>query len=88
MAVSMVQEASTPIFRCSYHVFLSFRVFYDVDPTQVKRQTGSYEEAFCRHEERFQCKMNTVERWRDALKEVADLAGMVLQDRYTLPFIS
>ncbi|XVF30430.1 hypothetical protein REPUB_Repub16aG0056600 [Reevesia pubescens] len=172
MAVSMVDEASTPIFQCYYHVFLSFRgtdtrknftdhlyralvqtkihtfrddekiervknikdeiekmifheskisvivfskeyasstwclnelltinehrkssqhivlrVFYDVDPTQVKRQTGSYEEAFCRHEERFQCETNTVERWRVALKEVVDLAGMVLQDRHESQFI-
>ncbi|XVF30479.1 hypothetical protein REPUB_Repub16aG0061600 [Reevesia pubescens] len=172
MAVSMVQEASTPIFRCAYHVFLSFRgidtrknftdhlymaliqagihtfrddekiergknikdeiekailheskisvivfskdyasstwclnelvkimehrkssqhivlpVFYDVDPTQVKKQTQSYEEAFSRHEERFKSEMDTVERWRVALKEVADLAGMVLQDRHESQFI-
>ncbi|XVF30433.1 hypothetical protein REPUB_Repub16aG0057000 [Reevesia pubescens] len=171
MAVSMVQEF-TPIFRCAYHVFLSFRgidtrknftdhlytaliqagihtfrddekiergknikneiekvilheskisiivfskdfasstwclnelvkimehskssqhivlpVFYDVDPTQVKKQTESYEEAFSRHEERFKSEMDTVQRWRAALKEVADLAGMVLQDRHESQFI-
>ena len=66
--------------KSSQHIVLP--VFYDVDPTQVKKQTGSYAEAFSRHEENFKSEMEMVQRWRAALKEVADLGGMVLQDRY------
>ncbi|KAK8714402.1 hypothetical protein V6N13_149594 [Hibiscus sabdariffa] len=172
MAVSSVQQASTPVSQCTYHVFLSFRgedtrknftdhlytalvragihtfrddeeikrgkniedeienailhksrvsvivfsknyasstwclgelvkivdhmkssqhvvlpVFYDVDPGQVKKQTGSYGEAFTRHEESFGSELNMVHKWRAALKEVADLAGMVLRDRHESQFI-
>ncbi|XVF41644.1 hypothetical protein PTKIN_Ptkin01aG0296600 [Pterospermum kingtungense] len=71
--------------KSSEHIVLP--VFYDVDPTQVKQQTGSYAEAFARHEENFMFEMDKVQRWRAALKEVADLGGMVLQDRYVYKLI-
>ncbi|XVF41629.1 hypothetical protein PTKIN_Ptkin01aG0294900 [Pterospermum kingtungense] len=45
-------------------------VFYDVDPAQIKKQTGSYEEAFARHEENFKSEMDKVQRWRVALKKL------------------
>ncbi|KAK9006587.1 hypothetical protein V6N11_018924 [Hibiscus sabdariffa] len=60
------------------HVVLP--VFYDVDPGQVRNQTGSYAAAFARHEESFKSEMSMVQRWRTALKEIADLGGFVLQD--------
>ena len=66
--------------KSSQHIVLS--IFYDVDPTQIKKQTGSYAEAFAKHEESFKSEMTMVRRWRAALKEVADLGGMVLQERY------
>nr|XP_008375654.2 disease resistance protein RML1A-like [Malus domestica] len=62
-------------------------VFYDVDPSHVRKQTASFEESFCRHEERFKEEMDKVEGWRRALKDVADLAGMVLENRYESQFI-
>ncbi|RXH82036.1 hypothetical protein DVH24_036377 [Malus domestica] len=58
----------------SDHVVLP--VFYDVDPSHVRKQTGSIGKAFARHEKTQL--PNTVKRWREALAEVADLAGMVL----------
>ncbi|XP_058216139.1 disease resistance protein RPV1-like [Rhododendron vialii] len=79
------------------HVVLP--VFYDVDPSQVRKQTGSFGEAFCRHEERLNAETNEskkeylrekVQLWRGALREVADLAGMVLKiqaDGHELKFI-
>ncbi|XP_058217974.1 disease resistance protein RPV1-like [Rhododendron vialii] len=71
----------------SGHVVLP--VFYDVDPSQVRKQMGSFEEAFTRHEGKVEAEsgerskewMNKVEEWRAALREVADLAGMNLQNR-------
>ncbi|KAJ6893143.1 TMV resistance protein N [Populus alba x Populus x berolinensis] len=62
-------------------------VFYDVDPSQVGRQTGSFSAAFVEHEKSFNKEMERVNGWRIALKEVADLAGMVLGDGYEAPFV-
>ncbi|XP_057498759.1 disease resistance protein RPV1-like isoform X2 [Actinidia eriantha] len=62
--------------RASGHVILP--VFYDVDPSQVRHQTGSFAEAFGRHER--ECLRNKVEGWRKALREVANLAGNDLKN--------
>ncbi|KAI5334888.1 hypothetical protein L3X38_025021 [Prunus dulcis] len=69
------------------HVVLP--VFYDVDPSDVRNQTGSLAKAFARHQKTQPS--NKVKEWRKALKEVADLAGMVLQnqaDGYESKFIN
>ncbi|XP_016648864.1 PREDICTED: TMV resistance protein N-like [Prunus mume] len=57
-------------------------IFYDVDPSHVRNQTGIFEEAFARHQQRFNKEMDKVEKWKKALRDVADLGGMVLGDRY------
>ncbi|XP_034896455.2 disease resistance protein Roq1-like, partial [Populus alba] len=62
-------------------------VFYHVDPSQVGRQTGSFAAAFVEHEKSFNEEMERVNRWRIALKEVADLAGMDLGDGYEAQFV-
>ncbi|KAM1413481.1 hypothetical protein ACFXTO_026073 [Malus domestica] len=67
------------------HVVLP--VFYDVDPSDVRKQSGSFAEAFARHEERFSTEMDKVKQWRRALEYVASLGGMVLGDRYEGQFI-
>ncbi|KAJ6917946.1 TMV resistance protein N isoform X1 [Populus alba x Populus x berolinensis] len=54
-------------------------VFYNVDPSEVSEQKGLFEEAFAKHEKSFHKEMARVQSWRAALKEAADLAGMVLQ---------
>ncbi|TYJ41355.1 hypothetical protein E1A91_A03G015500v1 [Gossypium mustelinum] len=68
--------------KSSKHIVLP--VYYDVEPSQVKNQTGSYAEAFTQHEQNLE---SMVKRWRNALKEVADIGGMVLQDRHESQFI-
>lgn len=62
-------------------------VFYAVDPSHVRNQNGTFAEAFARHEERFKDEMYKVEEWRRALRDVADLGGMVLENRYESRFI-
>ncbi|RXH87843.1 hypothetical protein DVH24_034743 [Malus domestica] len=72
--------------KTSDHVVLP--VFYDVDPSHVRNQTGSLAKAFARHQKTQSC--DTVKEWREALTEVAGLAGMVLQneaDGYVQPAI-
>uniref|UniRef100_A0A0R0F079 TIR domain-containing protein n=1 Tax=Glycine max TaxID=3847 RepID=A0A0R0F079_SOYBN len=38
-------------------------VFYHVEPSTVRNQTGSYPEAFAEHEMRFQGNMEKVQKW-------------------------
>ncbi|KAL9681242.1 hypothetical protein QQ045_013024 [Rhodiola kirilowii] len=53
-------------------------VFFDVEPTDVRHQTGLYNTFFEAHVKRFE--MSRVENWRWALKEVAALKGPSLKD--------
>ncbi|CAJ1913348.1 unnamed protein product [Sphenostylis stenocarpa] len=54
-------------------------IFYDVDPSDVRHQRGSFADAFAKHVERFgSCE---VRRWRQALKDVADLSGWTSKDK-------
>ncbi|BFG40806.1 hypothetical protein CerSpe_270800 [Prunus speciosa] len=50
-------------------------VFYHVDPSDVRKQTGSFACAFAEHEERFREDRERVKSWRTALTEVANLSG-------------
>ncbi|XP_059648009.1 disease resistance protein L6-like [Cornus florida] len=56
-------------------------IFYDVEPSEVKHQSGSYEEAFHKH---MKCSdERTVEEWKEALREVGALKGWeVKEERY------
>jgi len=51
-------------------------VFYDIDPSDIRKQTGSFAEAFDRHEARFKEEMEKVQKWRKALVEAANLSGL------------
>ncbi|XAR49136.1 hypothetical protein NMG60_11032225 [Bertholletia excelsa] len=57
-------------------------IFYDVDPSHVRRQMGSFKEAFESYEEGEREKgwKSRVEGWKAALREAADLAGMDLHN--------
>ncbi|XP_027192658.1 toll/interleukin-1 receptor-like protein [Cicer arietinum] len=50
-------------------------IFYDIEPTHVRNQTGTFESAFVRHQERFIDRPNKVQKWRDALREATNLSG-------------
>lgn len=50
-------------------------VFYDIDPSHVRNQTGSYAEAFAKHEKHLQGQMDKVQKWREALREAANYSG-------------
>ncbi|XP_042512354.1 disease resistance protein RUN1-like isoform X2 [Macadamia integrifolia] len=50
-------------------------VFYKVDPSDVRHQRNTYEQAFKRHEKRFKKEKAKVETWRVALTEAANLSG-------------
>ncbi|KAG5223849.1 TMV resistance protein [Salix suchowensis] len=52
-------------------------IFYDIDPSDVRKQTGSFAKAFDKHEE---CFKEKVKEWRKALEEVGNLSGWNLND--------
>ena len=56
-------------------------IFYDVSPSEVRKQTGDYEKAFLEHEERFKENLEEVQRWRKALTQVANLSGCDVRDK-------
>ncbi|KAK3220246.1 hypothetical protein Dsin_014216 [Dipteronia sinensis] len=47
-------------------------VFYGVDPSHVRKQTGSFEDSFVQHEKEYG---GEVKIWREALTEAANLSG-------------
>ncbi|KAJ8759847.1 hypothetical protein K2173_009948 [Erythroxylum novogranatense] len=50
-------------------------VFYHVAPSDVRKQKGSFEEAFDVHEQRFKGDRTKVLRWRNALTQASNLSG-------------
>ncbi|AET01680.2 disease resistance protein (TIR-NBS-LRR class), putative [Medicago truncatula] len=56
-------------------------IFYDVSPSEVRKQTGDYEKPFLEHGERFKGNLEAVQRWRGALTQVANLSGWDIKDK-------
>ncbi|KAF3445265.1 hypothetical protein FNV43_RR14959 [Rhamnella rubrinervis] len=54
-------------------------IFYHVNPSHVRKQAGSYEKAFKKHENNYNLRYETLDGWRDALKRVGNLAGWTLK---------
>ncbi|TYG47808.1 hypothetical protein ES288_D11G371400v1 [Gossypium darwinii] len=64
-----------------------FPIFYDVDPSDLRKQKGKVEEAFARHEERYKDESEKIQRWRNALIQVAAVKGWHLNNRHESEFI-
>ncbi|XP_034199575.1 disease resistance protein RPV1-like [Prunus dulcis] len=62
-------------------------IFYHVDPSDVRKQMGSFAEAFTKHEEIFWKDMGKVRQWREALFKVANFSGWTSKDRYETELI-
>ncbi|KAI3496848.1 hypothetical protein L1887_39226 [Cichorium endivia] len=52
----------------------AYPIFYDVEPSEVRKQSGVVGKAFAKHENE-----EAAGKWREALKEGADLAGWELK---------
>ncbi|GKA69135.1 disease resistance TIR-NBS-LRR class family protein [Tanacetum coccineum] len=53
----------------------AYPVFYDVEPTEVRNQSGAVKKAFFKNKNK-----EAAEKWKVALKEAADLAGWELKN--------
>ncbi|RHN60436.1 putative TIR domain, winged helix-turn-helix DNA-binding domain-containing protein [Medicago truncatula] len=65
-------------------------VFYGVDPTHIRNQTGSYGEHLTKHRKNFQNNKKNMERlhqWKLALTEAANLSGHHFSPGYEYKFI-
>ncbi|KAK8633377.1 hypothetical protein V6N13_014223 [Hibiscus sabdariffa] len=52
-----------------------FPIFYDVDPSDLRKQKEKVEEAFAKHKERYKEDKEKILRWRNALTQVANIKG-------------
>uniref|UniRef100_A0A2N9FY42 ADP-ribosyl cyclase/cyclic ADP-ribose hydrolase n=1 Tax=Fagus sylvatica TaxID=28930 RepID=A0A2N9FY42_FAGSY len=57
-------------------------IFYHVDPSDVRKQTGTFAQSFAEYKELFKDNIEKVQTWRATLKEVANLQGWHLRDRF------
>ncbi|KAK4573028.1 hypothetical protein RGQ29_031125 [Quercus rubra] len=57
-------------------------VFYHVDPSHVRNQTGTLDEAFAKHEKDPKINIKDVQAWKDALKEVGNISGWHVNDSH------
>ncbi|XP_030969726.1 TMV resistance protein N-like [Quercus lobata] len=57
-------------------------VFYHVDPSDVRNQSGTLAESFVKHEEDTRVNTEDVQVWKDALKDLAHISGWHLHDRH------
>ncbi|XP_042964441.1 disease resistance protein RUN1-like [Carya illinoinensis] len=55
-------------------------VFYDVSPTEVRYQRKNFGKALAKLKDRFEDETE-VQKWKEALKKVADLSGFTLGDK-------
>ncbi|KAL4357088.1 hypothetical protein HN51_028431 [Arachis hypogaea] len=56
-------------------------VFYDVTPSEVRTQSGDYEKAFAELERRFERDLGMVQKWREAMAQVAAFSGWDVQNK-------
>lgn len=64
-------------------------IFFYVDPSHVRKQRGCFADAFLEYDKQIRAEecsdrkleaINRVQRWRASLEDVANLAGMVIED--------
>ena len=69
-------EELTKIIQCMKEKEMTvLPIFYEVDPSDVRKQMGTFAQAFVKHKERFKENIEKVQTWRVALSEVANLSG-------------
>ncbi|KAJ4981320.1 hypothetical protein NE237_032157 [Protea cynaroides] len=62
-------------YRCNGQIILP--IFLDVEPTDVRRQSGSFEGSFQKHKKRFDAEI--IESWKEALTVVGQISGYELK---------
>ena len=69
------------IVECKKNDQLVRPIFYNVDPSDVRNQNGKFGKALAKYEKNIKHNKK-VQRWRNALQEVANISGWHYQHRY------
>ena len=56
-------------------------IFYNVDPSEVRKQTKTYAQAFEEHEKPFNENIDKVHKWQAILTDVSNLSRWPLEGR-------
>ncbi|XP_039032323.1 TMV resistance protein N-like [Hibiscus syriacus] len=59
-----------------------FPIFYDVDPSDLRKQKYKVGEAFAKHEDTYKEDRHKIQRWRNALTEVSNIKGWHLNNKH------
>ena len=70
------------IVECKKNDQLIIPVFYKVNPSEIRKQNGKFGDALAEHEKNMDYRK--VQRWRNALREAANLSGWPCNHRYSL----
>ena len=70
------------IVECKKNDQLIIPVFYKVNPSEIRKQNGKFRDALAEHEKNMDYRK--VQRWRNALREAANLSGWPCNHRYSL----
>ena len=73
-------EELAKIVECMEGGMWALPIFYHVDPSDVRHQKGTFEVAFAEHEKRFKENIEKVQKWRAAVRQVANLFGQHIKD--------
>ncbi|KAL2328023.1 hypothetical protein Fmac_021450 [Flemingia macrophylla] len=57
-------------------------VFFDVTPSEVRKQSGQFGNAFVEHEKRFKDNLEMVQNWRSALEAITNRSGWDLNNNF------
>ncbi|XP_054796249.1 TMV resistance protein N-like [Prosopis cineraria] len=57
-------------------------IFYDVEPSEVRHQTGNYEHAWTMHKINFRADKKKIQSWKLALHEIANISGLHFNPRH------
>lgn len=74
-SVWCLQELSEIAARINDRRHTIIPIFYDVDPSEVRRQKNAYNQAFAEHKERFPADLDQIDKWRNSMTQVANLCG-------------
>ena len=77
-ASSWCLDELVKILQCRTNGQLVLPLFYNVDPSEIRNQSGNFGVALTKFEEKFK---NKVQSWRTALKEATNLAGWHYDNR-------
>ena len=77
-----LEEVATIVDCCQELEQFVIPIFYDVDPSDVRKHTGAYKNAFVSLKKQFRQDPSKVHRWKKALEYLGNMPGLVVRNEY------